>query len=71
LLTGFSDANLAGDVDASKSTTGVTFFLANNLITWQSMKQKFVAQSSRESEYIAAANVTCQALWLAQVLAEV
>jgi hypothetical protein len=70
-LTGFSDANFAGDVDARKSTTGVTFFLANNLITWQSMKQKVVAQSSCESEYIAAANVTCQALWLAQVLAEV
>jgi hypothetical protein len=70
-LTGFSDADFAGDVDARKSTTVVTFFLVNNLITWQSMKQKFVAQSSRESEYIAAANVTCQALWLAQVLAEV
>jgi hypothetical protein len=70
-LTGFSDTDFAGDVDARKITTGVTFFLANNLITWQLMKQKFVAQSSRESEYIAAANVTCQALWLAQVLAEV
>jgi hypothetical protein len=35
------------------------------------MKQKVVAQSSCESEYIAAANVTSQALWFAQVLAEV
>jgi hypothetical protein len=35
------------------------------------MKRKVVAQSSCESEYIAAVNVTCQALWLAQVLAEV
>jgi hypothetical protein len=30
-----------------------------------------VAQSSCESEYIAAANATCKALWLARVLAEV
>jgi hypothetical protein len=35
------------------------------------MKQKVVAQSSCESKYITAANMTCQALWLAQVLAEV
>jgi hypothetical protein len=71
LLTWFSDADFAGDVDTRKSTTGVIFFLANNPITWQSMKQKVVAQSSCKSEYIAAANATCQALWLARVLAEV
>jgi hypothetical protein len=70
-LTGSSDADFAEDVDARKSTTGVIFFLANSLITWQSMKQKVVAQSSYESDYIAAANATCQTLWLARVLAEV
>jgi hypothetical protein len=32
LLTGFSDADFTGDVDARKSTTGVIFFLANNPI---------------------------------------
>jgi hypothetical protein len=62
LLIGFSDADFAGDIDARKSTTGVIFFLVNNPIMWQSMKQKVVAQSSYESEYIAAANVMCQAL---------
>ena len=35
------------------------------------MKQKVVAQSSCEAEYIAAANAACQALWLARVLTEV
>jgi hypothetical protein len=62
LLIGFSDADFARDIDARKSTTGVIFFLANNLITWQSTKQKVVAQSSCESEYITAANATCQTL---------
>jgi hypothetical protein len=71
LLTGFSDADFAGDVDVRKSTTGVIFFLSNDPITWQSIKQKVVAQSSYESEYITAANAMCQALWLARVLAEV
>jgi hypothetical protein len=71
LLTGFSDPDFARDVDARKSTTWVIFFLANNPITWQSTKQKVVTQSSCKSEYIAAANATCQALWLARVLPEV
>jgi hypothetical protein len=70
-LTGFSDADFTGDVDAWKSTIGVIFFLANSPITWQSLKHKFVAQSSYESEYITEANTMCQALWLARVLAEV
>ena len=37
------------------------FFLASSPITWQFMKQKMVAQSSCEAEYIAAANAACQA----------
>jgi hypothetical protein len=71
LLTGFSDADFAGDVGTSKSTIRVIFFLANSPITWQSMKQKVVAQSSCKSKYIVAAKTMCRALWLAWVLAEV
>ena len=37
-LTGFSDSDFAGDVDARKSTTDVIFFLGSSPITWQSMK---------------------------------
>jgi hypothetical protein len=35
------------------------------------MKQRVVAQSSCESEYITAVNATCQPLWLARVVTEV
>jgi hypothetical protein len=70
-LTGFSDADFARDIDARKSTTGVIFFLANSPVTWQSMKQRVVTQSSCESEYIAVVNAMCQTLWLARVLTEV
>jgi hypothetical protein len=71
LLSGFSDADFAGDVDARKSTTGAIFFLVNRPVSWQSMKQRVFTQSSYKSEYIAVANAMCQALWLAQVLVEV
>jgi hypothetical protein len=66
LLIRFSDADFIGDIDARKITTWIIFFLVNSPITWQSTKQKVVAQSSCESEYIAAANATCQTLWLAR-----
>jgi hypothetical protein len=70
LLIGFNDADFARDVDARKSTTRV-IFLVNNPITWQSMKERVVAQSNYELEYIAVANAICLALWFARVLAEV
>ena len=57
-LTSFSDADMAGDVDGRKSTTGVIFFLCGNPITWQSSKQKVVALSF-EAEYISAAVASC------------
>jgi hypothetical protein len=69
-LIGYSDADMAGDVDTRKSTTGVLFFLGLNPVTWQSQKQKVVALSSCEAEYIAGTTAACQGVWLAQLLSE-
>jgi hypothetical protein len=69
-LVGYSDADMAGDVDTRKSTTGVLFFLGLNPVTWQSQKQKVVALSSCEAEYIAGMTAACQGVWLAQLLSE-
>jgi hypothetical protein len=69
-LVGYSDSDLAGDIDTRKTTSGILFFLGNNVITWQSQKQKVVALSSCEAEYIAATTAACQGVWLAQLLAE-
>jgi hypothetical protein len=52
-LLGYSDADMGGDIDTRKSTTGVLFFLGSCPVTWQSQKQKVVALSSCEAEYIA------------------
>jgi len=61
---------MAGDIDTHKSTSGILFFLGDNTITWQSQKQKIVALSSCEAEYIAASTGACQGMWLARLLAE-
>jgi len=67
---GYTDSDLAGDVDTSKSTSGSLFFLGSCLVSWHSIKQKVVALSSCEAEYIAASTATTQALWLSRLLAE-
>lgn len=69
-LTGYSDSDMAGDISDRKSTTGVLFKLGNNLISWQSQKQKVVALSSCEAEYIAATTAACQGVWLSRLLGE-
>jgi hypothetical protein len=53
-LVGYSDSDLADDTYSIKSTTGVAFLLGENLISWQPQKQKVVALSNCEAEYIAA-----------------
>ncbi|KAK3121821.1 hypothetical protein QOZ80_8BG0661360 [Eleusine coracana subsp. coracana] len=45
---GYSDSDYADDIDTSKSTSGTLFFLGKCLVSWQSIKQQVVAQSSFE-----------------------
>jgi hypothetical protein len=67
-LVGYSDTDMAGDIDSHKSTSGVIFFLGGNLISWQSTKQRVVVLSSCKAEYMAAVAATCQGIWLAHLL---
>jgi hypothetical protein len=67
-LIGYSDTDYAGDVDDRKSTSGMLYCLGASPITWSSGKQKVVALSSCEAEYIAAAYGACQGIWLARLL---
>ena len=69
-LIGYSDSDLAGDIDTRKSTSGTLFFLGNSLVSWQSLKQRVVALSSCEAEYVAATNAATQGIWLARLLGE-
>ena len=48
MLSGYSDSDLAGEVDDSKSTGGMVFYLNESVITWVSQKQHCVALSSCE-----------------------
>ena len=69
-VIGYSDSDHGGDIDTSKSTSGILFFLGKCLVSWQSVKQQVVALSSCEAEYIAASTASTQALWLARLLGD-
>jgi hypothetical protein len=70
MLVGYSDSDFAGDVEDRKSTSGVGYFLGSSLVTWASQKQKIVALSSCEAEYVAAAAAACQGIWLSRLIAD-
>jgi hypothetical protein len=70
ILVGYSDSDFAGDVEDRKSTTGIGYFLGSSLVTWASQKQRIVALSSCEAEYVAAAAAACQGIWLNRLIAD-
>ncbi|XP_074337612.1 secreted RxLR effector protein 161-like [Apium graveolens] len=70
-LSGYTDTDMAGDVVDRRSTGGMCFYLNGNLISWTSQKQRVIALSSCEAEYMAATLAACQSIWLRGLLREV
>jgi hypothetical protein len=70
LLTGYSDADYAGDSDTRRSTSGFVFVLNGAAVTWSSRRQPIVALSTMESEYIAASDASREVIWLRRLLSE-
>lgn len=67
---GYTDADWAGDADDRKSTSGYIFLLSGGAVSWRSQKQKCVALSTAEAEYIAMASTAQESVWLRQLIAE-
>jgi hypothetical protein len=67
-LVGYTDSDWAGCVSDRKSTSGCSFGLGSAVVSWFSRKQKLVALSSVEDEYMEASQASCEALWLRKML---
>ena len=69
-VVGYVDADYVGDLDDRKSIMGYVFTLTGGPICWKSMIQFMIAMSTTEAEYMAAAEVTKEALWLTVLVRE-
>ena len=69
-LVGYSDSDFANDIDTRKSITGYLFMMNGGPITWSSQKQKTIALSTTEAEYVAASESAKEILWLQQLLSD-
>ena len=69
-LVGYSDSDFAGYQDEKKSTIGYIFKLAGGAVSWKSEKQKLIASSTMQAEFVACFSATTQAIWLRNLIKE-
>ncbi len=70
VLSGYCDADWAGNQDDRHSTTGYSFSLGTGSVSWSSKRQKTVALSTTEAEYMSVSAAAREAVWLRQLLCE-
>ncbi len=70
LLTGYSDADWAGDSDDRHSITGNPFLMSGGVISWLSKKQAIIALSTAEAEYVSLSAAAQEAVWLKKLMSE-
>ena len=69
-IQGYSDSDWAGDKEDRKSTSGYVFMLNNGPISWASKRQKTVALSSTEAEYMALTLAAKETIWIRLLMTE-
>jgi hypothetical protein len=60
----FCNTSYACCPDSGKSIGAYCFSLGDSIISWSSHKQKTVAQSTCDAEYIACSEAACECMWL-------
>ncbi|KAH9727197.1 hypothetical protein KPL70_008566 [Citrus sinensis] len=65
---GYTDSDFMSDKDSRKSTSGYVFTLGSGAISWRSVNQSCIADSTTEAEYVAASEAAKEAVWLRKFL---
>ena len=69
-LQGYVGADMAGDRDNRRSTTGYVFTVGGIVVSWVSKIQSVVALSTIEVEYVAAREASKEMIWLQRFMDE-
>ena len=67
---GYTDSDFQSDLDFRKSTSGCVFTLGGGAISWRSIKQFCITDSTMEVEYVAACEAAKEAVWLKKFLSD-
>ena len=70
VLVGYTNADMAGDIDSRRSTSGYLITCAGGAVSWQSKLQKCVALSTTESKFIAVTEASNELLWMKKFMQE-
>ena len=65
---GYTDSDFKSDIDSRKSTSGYVFTFGDGDISWRSVKQSSIIDSTMEAEYIAASEAAKEDVWLKNFL---
>ena len=69
-LQGYVDADMSGDRDNRRSTTGYVFTVGGTTFSWVSKIQSVIALSTTEAEYVAATEASKEIIWLQRLMNE-
>ena len=64
VIQGYADAAFQTSTQDSRSQSGFVFVMNGAAVSWKSSKQETVADSTTESEYIAASEAAKEAVWI-------
>ena len=70
ILVGYTDSDYMLDKDSRKSTSRHFFTIGGGAVSWRRIKQKCIADSTTEAEYVAPCEATKEAVWLKKFLME-
>jgi len=71
ILTGYSDADYAGDTETKRFITGYIFVITGEAVSWMSQRQSMVSLSTTEAEYVAASAASKELIWLRHLLSDI
>lgn len=69
-LMGFADSDWANNDEKRKSFSGNVFIFSNGAVSWECHKQRTVALSSTEAEYLSLSDASKEAIYLKNLLEE-